>query len=186
MLTGWRNALAGLAVLAGLVALVAVPAVFAGPLPDREGPLPADRPVTIVDRVSLRPPAGAHLDAGESRPGAGTVVLLVGQLTVEINSTVLGRVEDPVAYLAFRERKLEEQDDLALSERSAFRTDAGATGVQGSFSSARDDERGCYVVAAAEGVGVTVIVTPVAGCGSVPVEVWSSLRTLTFEPEADR
>jgi hypothetical protein len=177
-----RNAVAALAVLVGLGAWVAAPGVVQALLPD-EGPLPAGDRLDIGYGVSLRPPAGARLDLGASRPGTGEVVLLAGRLRMAV--TAVEVPERPAAFVAHARRKFSRDEGQRPGRPEPVRTDAGVTGERGDLrpdGGALAGEPGCYGVFAAEEAGVVVSITPVAGCAAVPEPVWAAVTSIDFEP----
>jgi hypothetical protein len=182
--SGLRNAAAAVAVLAGLVALVVVPAVVGRWLPE-EGPLPPGRRLDIGYGASLRPPPGARLALGPSRPGMGEVELRAGGLTVRFTA-VAAREVDVAAFTAHARRKLSRDQGFRPGAPEQTSTETGVRGERGPLAPTGDDRAGCYAIFVAEDAGVVAVITPVADCGAVPPEMWSVVRSLTFEPVGEQ
>lgn len=176
-----RNAVAAVAVLLGLGALVAVPAVIQAALPD-VGPLPAGDRLDVGFGVSVAPPPGARLELATSRPGAGEVVLLVDGLSVRLTAVAVPR--RPAGFVAHTRRKFSRDDGLAAGAPARARTSAGVVGERGDLrpEDGRSGDPGCYAVFVAEEVGAVAKISPVAGCAAVPAGVWASVESMRFEP----
>ena len=178
---GLRNAAAAVGVLGALAALVIVPAVVGLSLPD-EGPLPAGRRLDVGYGVTLRPPPGARLGLAESRPGAGGVELRAGRFTARFTA-VEARDVDRAGFVAHARRKLARDEGFRPGSPEPVSTEAGVPGERGTLEPDHDDDRsGCYAIFVERDAGVVAIITPVADCDAVPPEVWSAVRSLTFEP----
>lgn len=178
-MSGWRNGLAALAVLGGLAALVAVPAAVDSTLPD-EGPLPRGEFLEIGYGVSLRPPSGARLVLGPSRPGAGEIELRSGGLTLRLTAVEVRGSAD--AFRGHARHKFTRDDELTPGPPQQVRTAAGVTGERGTLTPAAGGRRGCYAMFVAESAGLTAVVRPVADCESVPPDLWSAVASVRFEP----
>jgi hypothetical protein len=178
--SGWRNARAALGVFGVLVLLVAVPAAVSQALPG-EAPVPAGERLAVGYGVSLRPPPGARHVVGASRPGGGEVELRAGDVSVRVTAV---EVRGPArAFAAHARHKFSRDDRLRAATPERYSTDAGVSGERGALTPVDPDGRpGCYAIFVAEGAGVVVRITPVAGCAAVPPEVSSAVRSLTFDP----
>jgi hypothetical protein len=178
-----RNAAAAVAVLLGLGALVAVPAALQAALPD-EGPLPSGDRLEVGYGVAVRPPGGARLRRDDSRPGAGEVVLLVRGLSVRLTARYVP--ERQAAFVAHARRKFSRDHGWRPGPPERTRTAGGVVGERGDLTpdGGPAGEPGCYGIFTAEEAGVVVVISPVAGCGAVPADVWASVGSLEFEPAA--
>jgi hypothetical protein len=114
---------------------------------------------------------------GPSRPGGGEVELLVGELSVHLRAVEVRGPAD--AFAAHARHKLARDEQLRPGPPQQVETAAGVVGEQGALSGSR---QGCYATFVSGSVGLVVTMTPVAGCGAVPSEVASALRSLTFDP----
>ncbi|MFK3980101.1 hypothetical protein ACI2K4_06920 [Micromonospora sp. NPDC050397] len=182
-LTGWKNAGAALLLLAGLGALVGVPALVALPLPQEGPPLPADR-LDIGFGATIVPPTGARLDLGDSRPGSGAVTFQADTVRLRVTAQqVTGPVEP---YVAHARHKLDRNDGLLpAGAPERVRTTSGLSGERGSLRGVADDVRpGCYAVFTGHLVGVVVLATPAESCAELPEPVWAAVTSIAVEPDA--
>lgn len=205
MASAWRNAMAAVGVLIGLGALVAVPAVVDAALPD-DGSLPAGDRLEVGYGVALRPPPGARLDLGVSRPGTGEVALLVGGHRLAVTAVEVR--ERPADFVSHTLEKFG-REALRPGPPTEAWTTAGVRGqradlrVEDDFpgvrpgcaaiftgpveiadSAAGSDPAGGWTALAAEGTvaGAVLVISPVSGCVAVPAELWASVTSVTFEP----
>jgi hypothetical protein len=182
VVSGWRNAWGAVGVLAGLGALVAVPAAVDAALPD-EGPVPPGERLDVGFGVSIRPPAGARLDLDTSRPGTGDVVLLVRDLRLSVRAVEVRT--RPADFVAHSRDKFSRDEGLRAGEPAAVRTASGVAGQRADLSvedGALGGQSGCAGIFTAEKAGAVVVVSPVDGCAAVPPDVWAVVESVTFEP----
>lgn len=180
MASAWRNAMAAGAVLAVLGALVAVPAVIDAVLPD-EGPVPPGDRLDVGYGVSLRPPAGARLDLGSSRPGNGDVVLLSDGVRLALTAVEVR--ERPADYTAHTRHKLNRDEGRSVGPAVPVQTGAGVRGQRADLGAGEwGGDPGCAAIFAAEDAGVLAVISPVSGCAAVPADLWAAVVSLTFEP----
>lgn len=172
--------MASIGLVAGLVAIVAVPAVLSAALP-------GERPVRTGDRldvgfgVSVRPPPDARHDAAKSRPGSGEVLLRFGGLRLRLRAAAVR--ERPGDFLRHARAKLARDEGLRVGPAAPVRTAAGVPGERADLSVENEvfgEKPGCYAGFTAESAGVVAVITPVASCAEVPPSVWQAVTDLRF------
>jgi hypothetical protein len=167
-MTGWRNAGWGLLVLAGLVLLAAGPGLLTLAV-EADDPPVAGR-VDIGYGASIDAPPGARLDRDDSRPGLGDVVLLTDGVAVSLSARAVNG--DPAAYRAHARTRLDREGRPPIGAPETI--DRGERGALAGG--------GCYAALTDAGVGVVVLVTPVADCAAVPATVWRAVTGIRVEP----
>lgn len=180
--TGWKNAGYALLLLGGLVALVAVPALVALPLP-REGPPLSTERLDIGFGATIAPPPGARLDLGDSRPGSGDVTMRAGGVRLRLTARQFRG--DAAPFVAHARHKLNRDEWLRpAGDPEPVRTTSGVSGERGSLlgDDVADVEPGCYAVLAAQSIGVVVLVTPVANCADLTAPVWAAVTSIEVDP----
>ena len=179
--TGWKNALYGLLLLGGLVAMVVVPGVVSCALPDEGSPLTGR--LDIGYGASIQPPSGARLDLSDARPGSGDVSMRAGGVWVRL--TARSFRGDPGAFAAHARQKLDRDDGMrSASAPRLITTPSGISGESGPLVSTTDgSDRGCYAVLTAHSVGVVVLVTPVQNCAGMPPPVGAALDSIDIDAE---
>lgn len=180
---GWRNALAGVGVLVGLVMMLCVPGFVAFALPD-DGPRLTDR-LDVGYGVSIDPPTDARLTI-ESRPGSGDVTIDVGD-GVELALTARRFVGEPQTFIdhAIERLSWDVLDPSAELERVRL-PGSGFVGVRQDLPDWFDDGfGGCLTVVTAGPAGgrtgVTATVVGVADCTAVPAAVQRAIDSLRIE-----
>lgn len=178
--SGWRNAVAAIGVVVGLAALVGVPAAVDAVLPE-EGPLPPGDRLDVGYGVSLRPPPGARLELGTSRPGMGEVALRSGGMTLRVTAVEVR--ERPADFVAHARRKFSRDEGLNPGQPEEVSTAAGVPGQRGDLrAAAPTGEAGCYGIFTADEAGAVAVISAVDGCAAVPADLWAAVASLTFEP----
>lgn len=177
-----QNAVAALALLAGLGATVAVPAVLSVVLPG-ESPVPSTARLDVGYGVSLVPPPGARLRLDDSRPGAGNVAFRVGTATVTVYAVPVP--ERPAAFVAHTRHRFSRDEGLRSGPAVPVRLAGGVLAERRDLAADPESfgEPGCYAVAVAEQVGVVAVVSPVAGCAAVPADLWAAVTSITVDPQ---
>lgn len=177
MATGWRNAFGALAVLGGLVLLVVVPAVVATRFPDEQAPPPGR--LDVGYGVTLRPPEGARLDVGPSRPGSGEIRLRVGGVVVWLQAAEVRGSRS--RYAAHARHKLARDGQLLPGPAGPATTAAGVRGEQGALLGGQRRSSGCYAIFSARSAGVVIAVTRVPDCERMPEPVRDAVASVTFD-----
>lgn len=178
---GWRNALAGVCVLVGLILLVCLPGVVAIALPS-DGPRLTGR-LDIGYGVYIGPPADARLTI-DSRPGTGDVGIDTadgGHLAL----TARRFTGDPQPFIDHAIHRVTWDPPESSAERVRL-PGSGFTGVRHYLPNPYDDGTGdCLTVVtagtAASRVGVTALVVGVPDCAAVPDEVQRAIDSLSIE-----
>ncbi|WP_329108130.1 hypothetical protein OG792_06010 [Micromonospora sp. NBC_01699] len=183
-MTGWKNAWYAVLLLAGLAALVAVPALLALPLPGEGKPLSGER-VDIGFGATIAPPSGARLDLDASRPGTGAVSLRAGEVRLRLTAQQFRGDVGP--YVAHARHKLDRDEWLRpVGGPERVATTSGVSGERGSLRS--DDSAGvdpaCYAIFTARSVGVVVLATPAKDCTELPASVWAAVTSIEIDPAA--
>jgi hypothetical protein len=178
--TGWKNAGYALLLLGGLIALVAVPALVALPLP-REGPPLSNGRADIGFGATIAPPPGARLDLGDSRPGSGDVMLRVGGVRLRLTAREFRG--DPAPFTEHVRRKLNRDEALRpAGAPEPVRTTSGVSGERGSLLGDNGVDPGCYAVLTARSIGIVVLATPATSCADLPAPVWAAVTSIEVDP----
>lgn len=182
--TGWKNAGWAVLLLVGLAALAGVPALLAIPLPSEGAPL-SDERVDIGFGATIAPPPGARLDLSESRPGTGAVTLLAGGVRLRLSAQQFRGDVGP--YVAHVRHKLDRDEWLRpVGDPERVTTTSGVPGERGSLrgDDSVDVDPGCYAVLTERSIGVVVLATPVANCAELPAPVWAAVTSIEIDPAA--
>lgn len=180
---GWRNALAGVGVLVGLVMMLCLPGFVAFALPD-DGPRLTGR-LDVGYGVSIEPPTDSRLTI-ESRPGSGDVTIDVGD-DVELALTARRFVGEPQTFVDHAVERLSwDVLDPSVDREQVRLPGAGFVGVRHYLDDPFDEGfGGCLTVVttgpAAGRTGVTALVTGVPDCADVPAEVQRAIDSLRIE-----
>ncbi|MDG4767342.1 hypothetical protein O7632_25095 [Solwaraspora sp. WMMD406] len=180
---GWRNALAGVAVLVGLTILVCLPGVVSLAWPV-DGPRLTGR-LDVGYGVTVDPPADARL-AIDSRPGTGDVGIDVGD-DVYLALAARRFTGDPQPFVDHALDRLSWDPPGPSAELEQVRLPgSGFTGVRHWTPDPFDDDLGeCLTVVtagtAASRVGVTALVSGVPDCAAVPDAVRRAIDSLSIE-----
>lgn len=173
-----RNAAGSLAVLGVVLAIAAGLPALNRALP---GGLPVGpEPYAVGAGVRFRPPDGAQLDAGRSRPGdeRGTALFTVeGVRCVVVVDRYSGSLDEAADRLR---RKITQTAGYQVTDVELdIRTAAGVAGRRGSYTS--PDRRGGYAVFVADGLVVEVTVSgPELQVNRVAAAIDDSIASVTF------
>jgi hypothetical protein len=182
--TGLRNAGYGLLTLSALLVLVVLPWPISMLLPTEGAELRGQR-IDIGYGASVAPPPGSRHDLTSSRPGSGDVLLRTAD---GLDFRLVAREFRGAAgaYLEHARHKLSRDDLLdPIGPPEPVRTASGLTGEQGSLTdpmgSTTPTPQACYTILTGAGVGVTALVTGVAGCEGLPEALRASIAGIAID-----